>query len=211
MDLTQALATFLHVLVFAYWLGGDLGVFYLSRTVTNRQASVADRQLAVNRLLQLDLAPRTALILTLPTGLLLTHLMGWWRLPTSNLVSVWALSLVWLVLVWWLHLAHQEWLRKLDLAIRLAVLATLIALAALANVPVFLKIKIALLAAALVLGLIVRHCLKPLGPGLAALASGDLQSANPLIEGSIGRSRLPVLGIWAVISLAAFMGLWKLV
>lgn len=211
MDLTVALITFLHVLVFVYWLGGDLGVFYLSRTVTDAQASVADRQLAVKLLLHLDMAPRIALILTFPTGALLAAAAGWWPLPGTALAALWIAALGWLALAWRVHVTGHEGLRKLDMAVRLAVLAGLLATAALAAIPLFLKVKIGLLATALVLGLIVRRCLGPLGPGLAALADGDLDNANRLIANSIGRSRVPVLGIWLVIATAALIGLWKLV
>lgn len=211
MDLTVALITFLHVLVFVYWLGGDLGVFYLSRTVTNAQASVADRQLAVKLLLHLDMAPRIALILTFPSGALLASAAGWWPMSGLTLAALWAAALGWLALAWFVHVTGQEVLRKLDMAVRITVLAGLIGVIALATIPLFLKVKIGLLAIALVLGLIVRRCLGPLGPGLAALANGDLDTANDLIARSIGRSRIPVLGIWGVIAAAALIGLWKLV
>ncbi|MEM1232086.1 MAG: hypothetical protein AAGI15_16220 [Pseudomonadota bacterium] len=211
MSITVAIATFAHLLVFVYWLGGDLGVFYLSRTVTNPQASVADRQLAVKLLLNLDMAPRIALILTFPTGALLAALSGWWPLSTPVLLALWVAALAWLGLAWRVHTSGQDHLRKLDLAVRIIVLIALLATAALASIALFLKVKIALLALALVLGLIVRRCLAPLGPGLMALASGDTDRANPLIEQSIGRSRVPVLGIWLVIATTAFIGLWKLV
>lgn len=204
-----ALVTFLHVLVFVYWLGGDLGVFALSGTVTDESAPISDRQFAVTKLLALDMAPRYALLLTLPTGLATAHHVGWIQVSSALMITVWIVALAWIALVIKLHHGATEGLRKLDLGLRITLAIGLPAWAALTPIPLFLAIKCGLLATAVVLGLIVRQCLKPLGPGLAALAEGDTATANPLIRASIGRSRLPVIGIWLIIAAAAFMGLWK--
>ncbi len=207
--LATAAITFLHLLVFAYWLGGDLGVFYLSRTVTDEAATIEQRQFAVSKLLALDLMPRFALLMTLPTGLTTAHVVGWLALPWWILASVWIASIAWLALVVKLHHGAAAIWARIDTLLRIAFIAGLTLAAIGAQVPTFVRIKLALLATAVVLGLIVRTCLKPLGPGLVALANGDVATANPLIRASIGRSRLPVLGIWAVIACAAFMGLWR--
>ena len=154
-----ALITFLHVLVFVYWLGGDLGVFALSGTVTDESASISDRQFAVQKLLALDLAPRYALLLTLPTGLTTAHVVGWLAVNEALLIGVWIAALAWIALVIKLHHGASEALRKLDLTLRVAFLIGLPAWALLAPVPLFMVIKSCLLATAVALGLIVRQCL----------------------------------------------------
>lgn len=204
-----ALTTLLHVLVFVYWLGGDLGVFALSGTVTDEAATISDRQFAVNKLLALDMAPRYALLLAFPTGLATAQHVGWLQVSSALMIGVWLAALAWIALVISLHHGATESLRKLDLGLRIAFAIGLPIWALLTSVPLFIAIKCGLLAAAVVLGLIVRHCLKPLGPGLIALANGDTATANPLIRASIGRSRGPVVGIWLIIATAAFIGLWK--
>lgn len=204
-----AAITFLHLLVFAYWLGGDLGVFYLSRTVTDERASIEQRQFAVSKLLSLDLVPRFALLLTLPTGLTTAVVVGWLAMPLWSLALVWIAAIGWMALVLKLHHGPSANWAHIDTGLRMVFIMGLLAAAALAQLPTFIRLKLALLATAVILGLIVRVCLKPLGPGLAALANGDTDSANPLINASIGRSRLPVMGIWVVIAIAAFMGLWR--
>lgn len=61
----------LHVLVFVYWLGGDLGAFYSSRFLTRPGVTPEKRLLAAKIVGDVDMAPRSALILTFPTGLAL--------------------------------------------------------------------------------------------------------------------------------------------
>jgi len=208
--MTVAIWTFIHLLVFVYWLGGDLGAFVLSRTVTSDNAEARDKLLASRILMVIDLAPRISLIAALPTGLTLASVMGWWPVADAILLAVWILSITWLGIALYLH--HQpaaDALRKTDLLIRVALIIGLIATAFSLTVPLFISIKLVLLAVAIALGLWIRHCLKDLGAGLAALASDDADTARVLLNSSIGKARLPVMGIWVTISLAAFMGLLR--
>ena len=57
-----ALVGLLHVLVFVYWLGGDLGAFYLSRVIGDPARPAAVRIAAAQALGDLDMAPRTAAV-----------------------------------------------------------------------------------------------------------------------------------------------------
>ena len=58
-----AVITLLHVLVFVYWLGGDLGAFYASTILTDKKQPVPVRATAakVMRLLKKSLPARVAL------------------------------------------------------------------------------------------------------------------------------------------------------
>jgi len=205
-----ALTTFAHLLVLVYWLGGDLGVFYLSRTVTNSHADNAQRQFAVRMLLALDLAPRISMIATLPTGLTLAAASGWLVVPPWLVAACWIGAGVWLGLMLFAH-RHPaaELARRVDLVVRYALLIGITAFSWSLTLPLFIAVKLQLFTVTIALGLWVRRCLKPLPEGLAALANGDLDTANRLISASIGASRKPVLGIWAVVGIAAVMGLWR--
>jgi hypothetical protein len=101
-----ATATLLHILVFVYWLGGDLGVFYSSTILTDTKTSAQGRIIAAKVLAQVDMAPRTAMILTLPTGLTLADQAGYLSLAIPVLVGAWILGFAWLALAWTIHLKH---------------------------------------------------------------------------------------------------------
>ena len=67
------LALLVHLVLFAYWLGGDLGVFYTSGYVVDDTLPVKTRQTAARIMLHLDLVPRICMALMLTSGGLLGH------------------------------------------------------------------------------------------------------------------------------------------
>lgn len=216
MPIDLALLTGLHVLVLVYWLGGDLGAFYSSQYLTRPGVPAAQRLLAARIVGDVDMAPRSALILALPTGLAVALAKGWIDGPAWWGWLGLALGLAWLVLAWRLHLAHggaPAILRQLDLAIRWALVGGLLATAtaALAGalaLPVFISLKLGLLALAILVGLFIRRVLAPLGPALAGLSSDTPQEAEASLAATLKRARPLVLLIWAILVTAALLGLW---
>jgi hypothetical protein len=213
-----ALLTLLHLLVFVYWLGGDLGVFYSSTILTNAKQSAAARVAAAQVLAQVDMAPRTAMILTLPTGLTLAAVKGWLILGPFSLALIWVAGLIWLALAWVLHVRHlspTSILRRADLIIRWVVIAALAILALnlwpnTSGLPLFLKIKCGVLAATILCGLMIRRALVRFGPAFGRLVQ---DGASPEIDAQIDRaldeSRPLVVTIWLLLLVAAFLGLAK--
>ncbi len=212
-----AIFTLLHLLVFVYWLGGDLGAFYTSRFLIKPGISADRRMLAAKVVNDVDMAPRTALILAFPTGLALAHAKGWVSLPLPVLCLVWLAAFGWLALAWAIHLKHGAapalW-RKADLAIRWLLITGLVA-AALWNMvgegslPVFLSLKLLALAGCTAFGLYIRSVLKPLGPALMGLSGPDAPAAEASLAGTLNRARPLVTGIWALLVIAALLALFK--
>jgi len=210
-----ALFTFLHILVFVYWLGGDLGAFYASRFLIKPDVPPHNRLFAAKIISDVDMAPRTALILAAPTGLLLAISKGWIALPYSWGWAALALSLLWLALAWHLHVTHGQAktaFRRLDQLIRWGLVlglggGGLIALSK-GGLPLFLAVKCLLLAGAVLIGLAIRSVLRPLGPSLAALPNDTSGIAEASLATTLRRARPLVILIWLLIATAAMMGLW---
>lgn len=217
MSLELALWTLLHLLVLVYWLGGDLGAFYTSRFLIRPGVSAERRRLSAVIVNDVDMAPRTALILAFPTGFMLAQKSGWLAVPVWSTWSILLPSLAWLALVWALHLRHgiaPVWLRRCDLLIRWGLLAGLAvigagALAGYMQMPDFIAIKCLLLAMAIFTGLMIRTVLVPLGPALSGLSGPDPEEAEARLAGTLGRARPLVILIWILILGAAFTGLLK--
>lgn len=212
-----AIFTLLHLLVFVYWLGGDLGAFYTSRFLIKPGVSTDRRMLAAKVVNDVDMAPRTALILAFPTGLMLAHVKGWLSLPLPLLVAVWVVALGWLALAWAIHLKHGAapalW-RQADLAIRWLLIAGLTAaavwnIAGSGSLPLFLSLKLLTLAGCTAFGLFIRAVLKPLGPALMGLAGPDVAAAEASLAATLNRARPLVTGIWALLIAAALLALFK--
>lgn len=210
-----AIVTLLHVLVFAYWLGGDIGAFYASTILTDTRQQAAARAAAAKVLNNVDMAPRSALILTFPTGYALAATKHWIAVPGWTIATVSAAGLAWLALAWFLHLRHAPTPlpRRIDLLIRWGVLAALLFIAVtgeLGETPLmlFLRLKCAILAAAIGAGLLIRLTLAPFGPAFGKmLAEGPTAETDAVIDRALAQSRPLVLSLWALLLAAAFLGL----
>ena len=225
--MVESAVLLLHVLVLVYWLGGDLGAFMASRVLTDRSADPAARVSAAKLLGNLDMAPRTALILSLPTGTTLAIGRGWIGLPNwyplppeAALMAIWLFSAGWVWLVWHLHQAHippGHLLRTIDLAIRwvalakLAVLATgLVPEAMVGEIPPFLQIKFGMLAACIGCGLLIRKILAPFGAAFQSLAAnGPSLETDNVISSTLARARPIVVLLWGLLLAAAWVGIAK--
>lgn len=212
----QALFALLHVLVFVYWLGGDLGAFYTSHFLTRPDVPSDRRLMAAKIVGDVDMAPRTALILSLPTGLLLAESKGWLNLGWPGVIIVAIGSLAWLGLAWKLHLDHagaSGWMKRTDTAIRYVLILALIGFSAAAlsgqiQLPLFIALKSLALAGCIALGLYIRVVLKPLGPALMGLNGPDPTAAEASLAKTLSAARPLVMGIWALLIIAAILGLW---
>ena len=95
----QDVLIFAHVLLFGYWLGSDLGVFFCDSQLTREDLSLEERLRVRGIRHKVDMAPRTCAPLILPIGFNLavyhgSEVTGGW------LVLIWALSLAWLAMLW---------------------------------------------------------------------------------------------------------------
>lgn len=218
MDHNLALLTLLHLLVPIYWLGGDLGTFLSGQVLKNPSHTPEERLLALKILLNCDMGPRTALILAFPTGFALAFAKGWIDIGGWAVAVAWIAGLVWLAIAWAIHLRHGPAAapyRSVDTAIRYAALFGLLAfgfggLAGLVSLPQFLAIKLLLLAAGVALGLLIRRQLAPLFPAVGTLRGhGASEPVNTAIAGVLSSTQKSVMGIWAVVLIAAFIGIAK--
>jgi len=213
--LADALLLLLHVLILVYWLGGDLGAFVASFVIANPDRDRAARLGAARLLGDVDMAPRTALILAFPTGLTLAVARGWLSFDILWVAVAWATAAIWLALAWRIHLAHGgvAGTRRVDLIIRWAAAAGLagagmLGLTGAIVAPAFIALKLLILAACVLTGLLVRRLTADLGPALGALAAGQ-PDADGRIARALALTRPAVVLIWLLLLSAALLGLWK--
>ena len=210
--LESSLVILLHLLMFAYWLGGDIGVFYSSTLLTDDKRDAVGRVAAAKVLNDVDLVPRFCLLLALPTGLAAAAAKGWLEIGVIPVVVAFIAASAWIWLIWTLHHNHSEKLRKIDLMLRYLFLMALVstALAGLANLitlPLFIALKLLILAFAISMGLLVRRALKPFPAAFAKLVSGSVDDdVNATIKKCLDQSRPAVVAIWAALIAAAWLG-----
>ena len=126
----QDIAVILHLLLFAYWLGGDIGVFYSSGFATNHKLSREARQTAGKIMLNLDLIPRLCLSLMLTVGGILTEYYGIEH-PTWQWVGIILLGPIWFTALVYIHFNEGTELvkkmTKIDYVFRWIMVFTIIA------------------------------------------------------------------------------------
>ena len=88
----------LHLVLFVYWLGGDIGVFYSSKFVVNPNLSKETRLVAAKIMFNIDLVPRICLSLMLTVGGILSEFSGlthpWWQTAAIILLGPFWLGMV---------------------------------------------------------------------------------------------------------------------
>lgn len=219
----------LHLVLFVFWLGGDLGVFYSSRFVIDPRLTPPARATALAIMSGLDLGPKICLVLFLPSGVTLmaaaphgAHAFGIALFPWWLVTSVWLFAAVWLTLAIVAHRTHGRitWVYRGDLAIRLAVIAGMATAGAYTLVardpfgvttdPRWLGGKILLYCAAIAAGLGIRITLRPFGPAFGRMqAEGSGTEAEAVLRRSVDGCLPYVWVIWASVLAAAALGVFK--
>lgn len=97
---TYIILDFLHILLFAYWLGPDWGVFVCGRRVADESLSREERLRFLKASVGIDIFPRSAIVLIIAVGLTLASLGGFIAIGPLVLAAIWAVAVVWLLLVW---------------------------------------------------------------------------------------------------------------
>lgn len=220
---------FIHIVLFVYWLGADLGVYYTSRFVVDRKLSSETRAITGKIMEFVDLSPRICLVLFLPSGISLLALSD--KAPATLhdnryaiMLAAWVAGIAWLYLVIRNYHSHGDpkaaLIRKTDLTVRYALVAgiyiggiyTLIAdepFGVTTN-PKWLAVKVMFYATAIAGGIGIRKALVPFGPAFGNVLSGKATEAdNDALSLSLKNSLPWVHLIWFCVLAAAFLGVTK--
>ena len=209
---------FLHIVGFAYWLGGDLGVFHSSYWVANPKHPPEVRVAAAKILFWLDQVPRICMTMMLPLGLHLAWLSGLLPFDAAIMAGIWSGCFAWLGMVVYLHIVSatptKALVTRFDFGFRLVLALVLVGsgsaalLGGVADLPYWLAIKLMIYGGLVGLGLIVRIKLQPFGPAFANIAQGRGTAADDAaIDATLGGTRPFVVAIWLGLLASAALGL----
>ena len=208
----------IHVLLFVYWLGGDLGVFYSSKFVVRPDISPEARAIAAKIMLDLDQIPRMCMSLMLTVGGILTEFIGIPH-PLYQKVGIVLLGPVWLFCVTYLHFWHggkaYPLVAKFDMFIRYAVVIGIPISVwmhwetnKLAEYP-WVAGKLIMFAFLVFCGIMVRGKIGPFFTTLMKCKAGEMptEAENEAQRKSLSQVRVWVFMIWAGVFLSAFSGI----
>lgn len=211
---------FVHVVLFAYWLGADLGVFIHGKRLTRDDIPLDERLRTREIAVLIDMGPRSALVLMVPVGFTLATL---WGLPLSalELTGLWIFGLFWLWLVWEVHHKKNEpigrTLQRIDFAIRYAVLAIMIGVGATSLItgsPVasdWLAVKMLLFAAIIMNGIWLRLIGGRWQAAFDKIRQGgdNVVIGEQMIKDNRKVASKAALLIWFLVAAMAFLGVVK--
>ena len=206
----------LHVLLFVFWLGPDIGVYVWS-TKAASAAMTPNQRLTAGRMMHtIELMPRVCVSLMLTVGGILTEVVGLDH-PTWQWMGIILLGPTWLFIVVVSYFREGTWfgdtMAKLDDVLRWIIVISVIASTTFSIVTGRLEPapwvagKLYLFAAIVFLGLMMRKQLKPFFSSLKRLENEEPNDEiNNTMSASHGRARLFVFAMWAALLGAAWLG-----
>lgn len=214
---SHTLLRFVHILLFAYWLGADFGVFLGGGWMSRPGLAVVERNRIRDLVMAIDVAPRISLVLMLPVGFSLA--LAWGApLPESALPVLWALAAVWIAVLLWVHFAHGHpaigAVLRADLALRVLILVGMLtlglrSLGAEGPVPGWLATKFLLFAAIISDGIVLRWISGQWRPAIQVLESGDIARGEEMLRVRRQKAIVAALAMWLLVGGAAFIGTLK--
>jgi hypothetical protein len=214
---TYLLLRFAHVVLFAYWLGADLGVFLAGGAMSRPGLAVPERNRLRALLLDIDLAPRLALVGILPVGFQMALYWGA-PLPAAWLPFVWFTAAAWIGMLLLIHFGHgRAWIGRLvqfDLALRVVLLGGFCVLVwrewlGSGAAPLWLTLKFVLVVAILVDGMVLRVLSGQWRFAMERFAAGDVSGGERLLRVRRRKAAAVALVMWVLVAAAGFLGAVK--
>lgn len=207
---------YVHLLLFVFWLGADVGVFILGQHFRKRSYTLAERLTILKLLVVTDMVPRTAWALMVPVSISIAA-MRWAELPAWLVAASWLVGGGWLWLVWDAH-AHDQtpraardrrvefWLKIVLMSFYLLLgLGSLVVDAPLA--PDWLAAKALLFGVIFAAAIMIDVAFRPVGPLLGRLvAEGATDATEAPLLTVMNRTRRWVWVVYVLLLATAFLG-----
>ncbi len=209
---------FSHIVLFAIWLGGDIGVFILGQHFRKRHYSLETRLHFLKLLVLNDMGPRSAWALMVPVSISMIAL-SWTSLPGWLVAASWAVGFVWLGLVWGAYLNAETplaaRLKSIEFWLKIALTAGFAALtlagpAGWLDMADWLALKAGLFTAIFAIAIMIDVSYTPVGPLLKRLiAEGSSDATEVPLLRAMNRTRLWVLRLYALLIVIGAVGVFK--
>jgi hypothetical protein len=206
----------LHLLLFCYWLGGDIGVFYSSGFAADPTLSIEARMTAARIMLALDAVPRVCGAVMLTVGGILSEFVGVEH-PAWQMAAIVLLAPVWLALELVLHFRLDtplgKGLQKFDNPFKWAIVIGCVvsvgwsfATGRLSEAP-WVGYKILVFAAIVFCSLMINKTIGPYVAGIQRISEGTIDAqGNAAMAASLKRVKWAVIGIWIGLVIESILG-----
>jgi len=220
LSLISVLA-FFHIILFVFWLGGDLGVAILGDHFRKRESySLQERMTILKLLVITDMGPRIAWCLMIASTISLVKAGGYWDIPAWGVVLAWVVSLFWLWITIAIHKAAQTPkavpLKKLDMTLKWALAIFYLGLGTISLTtdaplePNWLASKALIFGLIFVAAIMIDLMFRPVGPLLKAVINeGSSDTTEKPLLATMNKSRFWVRMTYLLLVIIAFIGTTK--
>ena len=212
---------FLHICMFVFWLGTDMGVMICSKKSTDTTLSIPARFQLLEIALVIELLPRVMWVMALPLGIHLSKSLGYITPNDLTLAGMWIFAVSWLIInVGGAANLEKPWGQQLSKINRFVVASLGLALIIVAvssymgNGPfeansIALKVGLYGLINLTILGIEVAFF--PLGEAFARLAEeGSTPELEESISSGMRKTLMWVHSTYIMIFVVAFIGVTKI-
>jgi len=216
-----SLSVFFHILLFVFWLGGDLGVAILGEQFRRKETYSVKERLTILKILVLnDLGPRYAWALMIASTISLVKSGNYWDVPISGIIIAWTISLFWCWLIFSAHKAGQsekgKTLRKIEMALKWVLAAFYLSLGIFSLVinkplePNWLAAKALLFGVIFIAAILIDVKFKPVGPLLMkVIENGSSDETELPLLAVMNKSRFWVRIVYLLLVIIGFIGVTK--
>lgn len=209
-----------HLLLFVFWLGADLGVFILGQHFRRRDYSLPERLTILKLLVITDMGPRTAWALMVPVTLWLLVAGGHWDVPGWLLWGGSLLGFAWLALVWDAHTHDQtpraardrrieNWLKYAITGFYLTLGVTSLG-TGLPLAEAWLAWKALLFGVIFLAAIMIDVAFRPVGPLLGRLITqGSSDATEVPLRSVMDRTRIWVFAVYGLLLVTSYLGTVK--
>ncbi len=215
-----------HIILVAYWLGGEWGVFNAATNVADGALSLDERLRAMELVYRIDIVPRSAIIWLLPVGFHMADNYGLSPITGQYVTLVWVLTVAWQMLILAAFRARGTpkaiKLTDIDNKLRYVVIPALILVGGVmlvtGEIPTtgelltqyWLATKVTFFGFILIIGLLLRHTMKAWAIGFMRLRDeGSTPEIEEIFTKTLAHARIYAYVYWVCIGTMAFIGVTK--
>jgi hypothetical protein len=217
---SYSLWTYIHVLLFVFWLGADVGVFVAAAYAKNDKLSFETRATLLKLAGFVDLFPRVSFALMLPVGLHLVAFTGIYAITPAIQLVAWLVAVAWIALVLTAYVREGSELagtlgRVQNVFLTLAGLLFIsLGLLSLLNAEPFAQgwfaLKMLLFGCIFFAALAIDYCFRPMfAPFMAIGTDGSTPEREAAVTKAINRTLVSVTALYILIAAVAFLGTTK--
>jgi hypothetical protein len=208
---------YIHILLFVFWLGADVGVFLSAVYAKKSDLSFETRATIMKLGLIIDFLPRICFALIFPVGLHLAESLGLYDVPSWLFIAGWAIGIGWIAMVMVIGknegkpLAEKLMMAQFGLEGVLGTVYVAIGLWSLfGDGPLqegWFGLKILLFGCVFYCAMAIDICFRPfIKPFMELAEHGSSPEREAIITKTINNTLVAVLTMYALIAIVAFLG-----